>query len=242
MTESEETVDQEPTPEPKPKPRIRRFDAVREDEDIQGVAYLISRSEEGGDTFGGWRRWGMENWARLTPTGGPSWGELEQFVIDFSWVNEAFGAMVRPCWMLHPAVVEIISMLYFGRTTYEAERTKMSMRGHADHLAATDALVAALGEASRGHGDYCGAEHGQDGVEYAVHVDGDFDWVKREGQFVKGWVGMPAPEMPLFAVVQHSELAAELTEDGELDVALDLSEDYSRSSDDHHERGAGLHP
>jgi hypothetical protein len=120
MTDSEETVDQEPTPEPKPKPkpRIRRFDAVREDEDIQGVAYLISRSEEGGDTFGGWRRWGMENWARLTPTGGPSWGELEQFVIDFSWLNSAFREKVRPCWMLHPEVVEIVGMLFLGRKTY----------------------------------------------------------------------------------------------------------------------------
>jgi hypothetical protein len=174
----------------------------------------------------------MENWERIRS--GQStigWAELDQFVVDYGWLNLSFRyAIARPCWMLHPDVVEIVAMIYGGRKAYEAEREGMTMRGHADYLAALKDLIDAIENVFRVHGgDNCDVEKAEDGSWHALHTEVGWRWGDEERQPVNSWVGFPIPPSPLHAVASESAARRERSEDDELDAALRLSEEENVS-------------
>lgn len=194
-----------------------------------------------------WLAWGEGLWERFCPKGGKvapvSWTELRAFVIDFAWLNSAFlEAIAKPCWTLHPEVVEAVTMLFLGRKSYEESRAEGCRVGeHSAFLDLRDRCVAEITEGLK-HCEVSAASVGP-GPEYRRGL-----WCRHSSEGAKRWVGFVLTQVefegaergvsPQMDVARDGGVAAEGELDGEL--GDEIGEPLPQRTEPRPERGTAL--
>ena len=88
-----------------------------------------------------------------------SWVELHCFVTNFAWVDPKWRFLLdKPCWPLHPDVVDHVVMLHHGRRYYEKRQGDIPPREMMDVLD----LSTKLSEITEKLLEHCKMETGQD--------------------------------------------------------------------------------